>query len=501
MWDIMNEIVVSKPKNIKSISVIKINNDLIKDELNISNCFNQYFSQIGSELIESTTNIFEIRHQNNQVVNNEFKLENTTSQEIQNIIMSLNGKSAVGYDKISAKFLKRVVLELKYIYSELINKMFNNGVFPECFKLGIVSPIYKKDCKQTMSNYRGISVLTDSSKIVEKILYKRVSSHLNVNKLIHKNQFGFVKNTTSACIHLFNEIRTNIDNNKFVACTFIDLKKAFDTVNHQLLVDKLKHIGIIEHNCINIFESYLFKRCQKVKIGSTVGEKICLTCGIPQGSILGPLLFTIFINDIFFLKLNLQLYADDMVLVYSNENIDELFYKIQEDLNEISNWLKLNLMYVNAEKTNYMIFDTKNKFKTIELNDYELKINNKKIERIEKTHYLGLLIDNKLKFDAHIRNIKSKLNSSCFALRKICSLLPERAKWFFFHSCIMSHISYLNPIWNVASDLEIKSLKMCINRAIKIIKRYPRLHSSNLLYSEQLLPINLYNTYSTDAYI
>lgn len=113
-----------------------------------------------------------------------------------------------------------------------------------------------------MSNYRGVSVLSDSSKIVEKILYKRVSSHLNANQIIHPNQFGFVENsnTTSACIHLFNEIRINLDNNKFVSCIFTDLQKAFDTVNHKLLLEKLKHIGILDNNCINIFKTYLFQR-------------------------------------------------------------------------------------------------------------------------------------------------------------------------------------------------------------------------------------------------
>lgn len=265
-----------------------------------------------------------------------------------------------------------------------------------------------------MSNYRGVSVLTDSSKIVEKILYKRVSNYLNINRIIHQNQFGFVENsnTTAACMHLFNEIRSNLDNKNFVSCIFIDLKKAFDTVNHQLLIDKLKQIGIRNNNCINIFKTYLFQRSQKVKIGNTVGDKAYLTCGIPQGSILGPLLFTIFINDIFLLKMHgyLQLYADDMVLVYSCKTINELFIKMQEDLVIISEWLESNKLYINAEKTNYIVFDTKNKFKDIELNEYELKINCLKIERIEQTHYLGLVIDNKLKFDFHIRNIKAKLN-------------------------------------------------------------------------------------------
>lgn len=190
-----------------------------------------------------------------------------------------------------------------------------------------------------------------------------------------------------------------------------------------------------------------------------------------------------------------------MSIVYNNSNISVLFEHMQMDLDLINLWLSNNLLKINAEKTNYILFQTKNKFKNININNFEVKLNENTIKRVDSAKILGLIIDEKLNWSLHINKIKSKINSASFALRKLNNVLPASAKWFFYHSCIMSHVSYLNPIWNTAATHEINNLKICINRALKIIKNKPRLYPTDMLYSDSILPIEKFNKFCTLLFI
>lgn len=375
-----------------------------------------------------------------------FTLHHVNTIEIETIIKNLNKNSAVGYDGISIAFIKNYISELSFILCKLINGIYESGIYPDCLKIATVTPVFKHGNKLDVSNYRGISILSHSSKIVEKTLYVRLLDYLAKNEIIHENQFGFAElsNTLSATSFLMNKIRTNLDQRKFVSCIFIDLQKAFDMVNHKILINKLKNIGL-NGKFLNILITYLHERKQRVKIGNTFGDFSNILSGVPQGSILGPLFFNIFINDIFFLKLNgsIQLYADDMTIVYSNSNLSLLFEQMQSDLDLINLWLSNNLLKINVEKTNFILFQTKNKFKNINLNNFEITLDKKIINRVESAKILGLIIDEKLNWSLHIKKIKSKINSASFASNK-CQMV-------FYHSCIMSHVSYLNPIWNTAT--------------------------------------------------
>lgn len=270
-------------------------------------------------------------------------------------------------------------------------------------------------------------------------------------------------------------------------------------VNHELLLLRLRQIGITNTICLNLFKNYLSGRSQKVKYGNSVGTPLNISCGVPQGSILGPLFFTIFINGIFKLKLigNIQLYADDMALVYTCNTIKELFDSMNKDLVIINNWLENSKLLININKTNYILFKTRNKFTNANLSDYTVNLNNTIINCVTDVEFLGLKLDEDLNWKKHINKVTSKINSSTFALKRLSHILPERAKWHFFNSNIMSHVSYLNPIWNTCSDTQQKILKICINRSIRVIKKLPYRCSSKLLYSEKNLPLDKFNDYST----
>lgn len=499
LWEIMNEIGLGKNKRKTGVSLITINNKDITDELTISNSFNEYFINISKEnLTNSNLNQVNI-NQSGNIIKHPFILENTNSEEVEKVINELNSKSATGPDKISVKFIKRFLPNLILTLCILINKMFSEGYFASCLKPAIVTPIFKKFCKKMLSNYRPISVLNALSKLVERLLYSRLVNFLKINSVINENQFGFVEksSTVSSAMQLLNLIRSKLDQGQFVSSLFIDLSKAFDMVNHNLLINKLKKIGITDTKSIELFQSYLTGRSQSVKINNTIGSELDVLCGVPQGSILGPLFFIIFINDIFKLKLSgkLQLYADDMVLVYSDSSLKEVFSNMSNDIKIINNWLNDNLLSMNLDKTNYILFKVRNKFKNENLANYTLKLNDHIIQSVEHAKFLGLIIDDQLSWKFHINSIKSKINSATFALKRLSHILPDRAKMYFFNSCILSHLTYLNPIWNVASNNVLNSLKVCMNRSVKSLKRLPYLYPSELLYSEEILPLDVFNKF------
>lgn len=501
LWEIINNVVLNKSKGNK-IHSIKLNNEVINNTEEITNKFNKYFVSIGQNLSSNFYNtVTDSTDQELYSITNPFELKLTNITEIVNIIKKLNSKSATGYDNISVRFIQKFISELSPIYCKIINLTFSEGVFPNCLKTAVVTPLYKNGCKANIENYRGVSVLSTNSKILEYAMYNRLKSFLSENNIIHKNQFGFVENssTISATTQLICNIKSALDKKLFVSTVFIDLRKAFDMVNHENLIKKIESIGITNEIHINLFKSYLAERVQKVKIENIYSNNERIDCGVPQGSVLGPLFFNIYANGIFYLNLHgdIQLYADDIAITYQNTKITELYKNMQEDLITINNWLNNNRLLMNLKKTNYIIYKVKHKFRNINLDDFNLKLDSNVIDRVDSVTYLGLIIDENLNWSYHINAIKRKINASTFALRKLNYTLPDNAKWYFFHSCIISHINYLNPIWNCASELQIHSLKVMINKAIKIIKNYPRLHPTNDLYSMNILPIEMLNKFHT----
>lgn len=498
MWKVVNTAILNKNKS-TSIS-LKVDNNMVNDEFLVANHFNKYFTNIAKEISGNinSSNSFEDYLKPYNIVSN-FEFDPTDKNEVEKIIKNLNSNSAAGIDKISVKFIKRYKNQLSETIAKLINNVFETGIFPSCFKAALVTPIFKKGSKFNLENYRPISVICTISKIIEIIMYLRLLNFLNNNKVINENQFGFIEksSTAAAVIQLLNKVRKGLDQKKIVAAVSVDLKKAFDTVNHDILVKKLFHAGIQNPVHINLFKSYLHERFQKVKINGVTSNNLIINSGVPQGSVLGPLLFNFYVNDLFKLDLKgtISLYADDMIILYEVDNLLTLHELMEHDLKLLNEWLEANLMSINVDKTNYIVFNAKNKL--LNLETFTLQLNNSVINRVNCTKYLGLLIDEKLSWSDHIVQIKNKLNRSIFALRKLCNVLPTKAKWAFFYSHILSHVSYLNPIWNSASQNHISSIKTCVNRAIKIIRKLPVLHHTDDLYSERLLPFNLYNKYNS----
>jgi retron-type reverse transcriptase len=244
--------------------------------------------------------------------------------------------------------------------TKIINQCLQTGIFPDTLKIAKVIPIHKKDDTTNLNNYRPISLLPAISKIFEKVMHKQLHSYFSQNNLFYEAQYGFRPkfSTELAALQLIDQITRDMDSNEVPLCIFLDLSKAFDTINHDILLTKLQHYGVIDE-ALNLLRSYLQNRKQFVQINDTLSEHLPITTGVPQGSILGPLLFTIYINDLPNACSNLKpiMYADDTTLYGTLSSFGpEPSHMLNAEIETVNNWLKINKLSLNVNKTNFMMF-------------------------------------------------------------------------------------------------------------------------------------------------
>ena len=317
----------------------------------------------------------------------------------------------------------------------IINMSLKEGIFPTLNKEANICPIFKKEDKNKCENYRPISHLPNINKIFERVMYTRLENFLNTLDIKYKFQFGFRKgySTNHALPSIVEQIREAMDKQMITCGVFIDLEKAFDTVNHSILLSKLDHYGI-RGVANHWFASYLSDRHQTVSLNGTISTKMPVRCGVPQGSIIGPLLFLIYINDMnLAMRLSITYhFADDTNLLYSCKHIKELRKTINTDLKLLYDWLCANRLSLDAKKTEFLIFRPP-RYKI--LDRVSLNLHDTKLFESSTIKYLGIILDNKLNWKAHIRERSKKLSRAVGLLYKIRYLTPPsvlRSLYFFY---------------------------------------------------------------------
>ena len=352
--------------------------------------FNEYFSNIGPDL----ANEIDMSNCNFETYVKETKSEFAAFQpktvsEIFNLLCGLSGQKATGIDKISCKIIKIAAPAIADSLTHIFNQAIISSSFPDQWKVASVTPLFKNGQRNCPGNYRPTSVLPATSKIMERIMYNQLYNYLTKFGLLSNSQFGFRKShaTATALLDCTNEWYINLDRKLFNLVVFIDLKKAFDTVDHHILLKKLELYGV-KGQALSFLKSYLTNRSQKCKMNGFVSSERPIQCGVPQGSILGPLLFLLYINDLPEC-LNItkpRLFADDTNLTASGDSMTDVENTVNSDLENLRNWLIANKLSLNVAKTEFMLIGSRQMIKDFHRKNF---IENKQIKQVDKCKTLG----------------------------------------------------------------------------------------------------------------
>ena len=485
---------------------------LISEPQLIANCFNRFFSSVGRALSvkisyngTNSVSSYLKRH-----VSSCFHFEYVNPTIVMKYINDLASKSSCGPDKISSILLKRLANYIVTPLTVMINQSLCTGTFPDKLKLAKVIPLYKKGDNHVFDNYRPISLLSTVSKIFEKVVFIQVYDYFCAHQLFYENQYGFRKchSTELAALELVDRLFKHLDDGKIPVSVFLDLSKAFDTLNHAILMDKLKYYGLNETS-LNWFRSYLHDRYQYTEYNGTCSDVINLTTGVPQGSILGPLLFIIYMNDIHVATSNFKaiLYADDTNLLspmcsFSSSNslnptnLTEVTNSINDELSHVHEWLLINKLSVNVSKTKFMIFHHHQR--RIDTLIPDLKLDSQPIEYVLEFNFLGLTLDEHLSWKPHVQKVANKTSRTIGILRRLKNIVPISVLRTLYNTLILPHFHYCILSWG----FRMGRLKLLQKRAVRVMSgsRYnahtdPLFKKLHLVKLSDLFTVNVYEIY------
>ena len=359
-----------------------------------------------------------------------------------------------------------IALSEQLVY--LLNCSFETGIVPSAWKMATVIPLYKGGSRKDVSNFRPVSLLPLPSKIMERVVHNRIYSHLENTNLLDPNQGGFRKkhSTIGTISQLTNEIFEGMNNRIMTVACFIDMAKAFDTVNHKILCKKLYKLGI-NGRLIDWLENYLSGRKQCTLANGTTSPYHDIICGVPQGSILGPLLFITYMNDLRTACKNSKylLYADDTVIFNTNEN-QIATNQIQRDLDAVSLWCDQNQLTIHVKKTKYVIFGLRSQ--TRKLNDHELFIKNQKLQKVATYKYLGMILDSYLTFNNHLQQTLNVISHKLLLLCKLRKYIDKHTAITLYKSMILPIMEYGDVIYCGAKGKLLSKLQSAQNRILRL---------------------------------
>ena len=492
-WKVIND-VLNKKKNNDKITHMKINDVITDDNQNIAKNFNNYFSQIGPNLANAIPRIeksFKCFLTNKNPISLSFT--QTNAVEVIKIVQGFKKNKSPGYDDISNDLLKEIIDEIIVPLEHVLNLSIINGQVPDKMKIAKVVPIYKKGDPLNVANYRPISLLSSISKILEKIIYDRTITFVRNCNLLSDSQFGFRQkhSTTHAILNFVNHIATAIDNHLHTLGIFLDLSKAFDTIDHEILLFKLSHYGV-RGKALEWYKSYLTGRNQFVSINSANSNYASMTCGVPQGSLLGPLLFILYINDLQNSSriLSFILFADDTSVFFSHRNPDVLVNTVNTELASINQWICCNKLSLNVQKTQCMLFSN-----SVSFLPSNVSLNDSVIQMVDSTKFLGLYIDNKLSWKEHIMYLSKLSSRNVGVINKLKFSFPSNILLNLYNTIVLPYLNYGLLVWGNSTRNQMDRLLLLQKRIMRIVCHQNRLaHTNALFYSTKVLKIyDLYN--------
>lgn len=482
--------ILNKSKSQKHLSdTFWINGNKVNDSKTVANEFNSFFINIGQSL---AANIASSQHRSfedylSNRISSEFNFELVDCSTVKKVVNDLKPKSSCGTDGISNILLKNILNEIVDPLTLIINQSLTTGLFPNKLKIAKVIPLHKKDDDKFFKNYRPISILPSISKVLERIMHNQLHNYFQKENLYFSSQYGFREShsTEFAALELVDRITTAMDHGETPLNIYLDLSKAFDTIDHNILLQKLSYYGI-KRPSLQLLKDYLSERKQFVDYNGVHSDLLNITTGVPQGSILGPLLFIIYINDI---KSSSNIfhpiiYADDTTLTTTLNSFlcDNINICLNKELVNISQWLKANKLTLNVNKTKAMIFHTSRRRVTAP----DINIDGVNIDWVDHFDFLGIVIDKHLTWNQHIDKITTKLSRTIAVMNRLKHFVPSDILLTIYHSLILPHFNYGLLSWGSKcyrlNKLQKKAVRIIVNASYNA-------HSEPILKGLKLLKV------------
>lgn len=487
LWTHLKNLGHSNKNKGNSQIILEVDNEICYDSLTVGNHINNFFTGIASKLVDSLptpSNIFRVGkeqfmryYSDKGITPGAFRLKEVDSSVVHKHLESLKESKSTGFDNISGKFLKEGADHIYRPLSHIINLSIRTSEVPPIMKLAKVTPLHKKNSRLQVGNYRPVSILTITSKLLERCVYDQIESYLQNNHLVYEFQSGFRKgySTDTCLIYLQDHIRQQMDQGLYTGVALLDVQKAFDCVDHEILCRKLEHLGIEA----SWFKSYLSDRKQTVSLGGVLSKTCDVSCGVPQGSLLGPLLFLIYSNDMkAAVNCKLLLYADDSVLMVSDKDPEVVSKLLGDEMLNCYNWMIDNRLAMHAGKTELILFASKRKLKKVQ--NFHVNFQNFKIYGQNSVKYLGVLLDNDLSGKSMVESTIKKAASRLKFLFRQGKYLNLKCRKLLGSALVQSHLDYCCSSWYYGLTKKLQgNLQIMQNKLVRfVLGLHPREHLS-----------------------
>ena len=522
-WKKVNSVVKGSKNGSQVLMLVDEVSELEVPRENTADYINEFFINVGPKLAEGYNK--EWSYDGIPRVVETGHILQTDVEEVVGLIKGMDISKSSCIENISSKALKDALLAIPLKVTEMFNLSFSSGKVPDVWKIGNIVPLPKEGDKSKVSNLRPITLLPVIGKLLEKVVNKRLKDYLEGQHLLDVNQGGFRQgqSTTNTVAKFINEVYTGCNERHYTLSTFVDLKKAFDTVNHSILIKKLGLLGI-GGLLLNWLIDYLHNRKQTTTANGIVSKIGSVVCGVPQGSILGPTLFLVYINDLRYVIKNCAsyLYADDTVITNTGPDLNLLTVQQEADLVRLDLWLQKNKLTLNAKKTYYMIFGMRSSLKQIV--NHSLVFGNARIERALHFKYLGVILDPVLNFNMQAEQAIKKMAHKTYLMAKIRVYLPAEVMLMLYKAMVLPYADYGDIFYDIANQGVLNRMQVVQNRALRMAlgvnHRYPTIlvhqnaaisslkprrvsHLRNFMFKQQsnldIVNVRLVNTRAHDA--